>query len=235
MINRLIWLFPFIFFLAGYYSMHIIYHTDEIPTPSLIGMQLPDAFTLLSQHNLYPRILREKEDSDMPAGTILSQTPAPATQIKPQQSVFLVISKPAPLPRAPNCVNASKKAVLREAQARNIRTKLYSLPSIYPLDQCFAQFPSANRPVTDNTMIAYLSAGNRKPILLPNFKQLTIREAQEHLIGQSITLQITHTRPAPPHECSSCIILDQRPLAGSIVTLDESKPLQLNVQAMYQY
>jgi hypothetical protein len=83
-------------------------------------------------------------------------------------------------------------------------------------------------------MIAYLSAGSRKPIILPNFKQLTVREAQEHLVGQPITPQITHTRPAPPHECSSCIILDQRPLAGSIVTLDETKPLQLNVQAMYQ-
>lgn len=214
--------------------MHVIYHADEMPTPSLVGTQLHDAFTVLSQHNLYPRILREKEDSDIPAGTILSQTPAPATRIKPQQSVFLVISKPAPLPRAPNCINASKKSILTQAQARNIRTKLYSLPSIYPVDHCFAQYPSANQVVTDNTMIVYLSAGNKKPVLLPNFKQLTVAQAREHVLNQPISIQPTHTSPTPYHDCSSCIIVDQRPLAGSLITLDDAKPLQLNVQVIYQ-
>ncbi len=233
-VNRLIWIFPFIFFLAGYYSMRTIYHADELPTPSLIGMQLPDAFALLSERNLYPRILREKEDSDIPAGTVLSQTPAPATRIKPQQSVFLVISKPTPLPRAPQCINASKKTILNEAHARGIRAKLYSLPSIYPVDHCFAQYPSANQTVTDNTMIVYLSAGNRKPILLPNFKQLTVQEVQEHLATQPITTQISHTSPTPPHRCTACVIVDQRPLAGSLITLDDAKPLQLNLQVMYQ-
>lgn len=228
------WILPFIFFLAGYYSMHTIYHTDEMPTPSLIGMQLPDAFSVLSQHTLYPRILREKEDSDIPAGTILSQTPAPLTQIKSQQSVFLVISKPTPVPRAPNCINVSKKAILSAAQARNIRVKTYSLPSIYPIDHCFAQYPSANQPIVDNTMIVYLSAGNRKPILLPNFKQLTVHEAQEHLDKHPITLHTTHTTPTPHHNCSSCIIVDQRPLAGSLIILDDAKPLQLNLQVHYQ-
>jgi len=214
--------------------MHLIYQTNELPTPSLVGMQLPDAFSVLSRHNLYPRILQEKEDSDIPAGTILSQTPAPLTKIKPQQSVFLIISKPAPLPRAPHCINAPKKTILTQTQARGIRTKLYYLPSIYPIDHCFAQYPAPNQVVTDNSMLIYLSAGNRKPVLLPNFKQLTVQEAKEHLATHPVTLQITHVRPAPAHECSACIILDQRPLAGSLIALDDAKPLQLNLQAIYQ-
>jgi len=213
--------------------MQIIYHADELPTPALVGMQLPDAFTILSQHNLYPRILQTTEDADIPAGTILSQTPAPLTKIKPQQSVFLVISKPAPLPRAPNCINASKKTILKEAQARNIRVKTYHLPSVYPLDHCFAQYPSADQPVIDNTMIVYLSAGNRKQVILPNFKNLSVSQAQEHLINQPIALHPTHTTPVPYHECTSCIIVDQRPLAGSLIALDDAKPLQLNLQVQY--
>lgn len=214
--------------------MRIIYHADEMQTPSLVGMQLPDAFTVLSKHNLYPRILRETEDSDMPAGTILSQMPAPSTQIKPQQSVFLVISKPAPLPCAPHCINKAKQTVHIQTQARNIRVKMHSLPSIYPIDHCFAQYPAPDSVVTDNTMIVYLSAGNRKPIVLPNFKQLTVSQAQEHLVSQPITVHTTHTGPAPYHTCTGCVIVDQRPLAGSLITLDESKPLQLNLQVTYQ-
>ncbi len=232
--KRFIWLFPFICFLTGYYSIGLIYHADELPTPSIMGMQLPDAFTLLSQHNLYPRILREVEDSDIPSGTILSQTPAPATHIKPQQSVFLVISKPVPSPRAPHWINASKKTILSQAQARNIRVKLHYLPSIYPSDHCFAQHPTPNNIVTDSTMIVYLSAGNEKPLLLPNFNQLTVREAREHLVNQPITIHTTHTSPTYAHNCQDCIIIDQRPLAGSLITLDEAKPLQLNLQVVYQ-
>lgn len=232
--KRLLWIIPFLCFLAGYYAMRTIFHTDEIKTPSLMGMQLPDAFTVLSQHNLYPRILQEREDSDMPAGTILSQKPAPYTLIKPQQSVFLVISKPAPLARAPNCINASKKTILAQTQARNIRMKTYYLPSIYPIDHCFAQHPAPDNVVTDNAMIVYLSAGSRKQVLLPNFKNLTVQETREHLANQPITLHPTHTAPTPYHDCASCIIVDQRPLAGSLITLDDSKPLNLNLQVMHQ-
>ena len=232
--KHILWISPFFCFLAGYYSMRFIYYTNEIATPCLIGMQLPDAFSTLSKHNLYPRILQERDDSDLPAGTILTQTPAPQTQIKPQQSVFLVISKPTPLPRAPLCINASKKAILTQTQARNIRAKLYYLPSVYPAEHCFAQYPAANQPVIDNTMLIYLSAGSRKPIVLPNFKQLTIQEAKDHLATQPIIINATHTHSTPPHNCTVCIILDQRPLAGSIINLDETKPLQLNVQVMYR-
>lgn len=234
LMKQFTWFIPFLCFLTGYYSMRFIYHTHQIETPSLIGMQLPDAFRTLSEHNLYPRILQEREDSDLPSGTILGQTPAAKTQIKPQQSVFLIISKPAPLPRAPLCINASKKSILTQTQARKIRAKIYSLPSIYPIDHAFAQYPAANQIVND-TMIVYLSAGTHKPVLLPNFKNLTIQEAKEHLAAQPITVQTTHIRPTPPHDCSSCVILDQRPLPGSIIALDESKPLALNLQVSYQW
>jgi len=238
--KQLTWFIPFLCFLTGYYSMRFIYHTNQIETPSLIGMQLPDAFAILSAHNLYPRILQEREDSDLPAGTILSQTPAPQTQIKPQQSVFLIISKPAPLPRAPLCINASKKSIMTQTQARKIRAKFYALPSIYPIDHAFAQYPAANQIVND-TMIVYLSCGTRKPVILPNFKELTVQEAKEYLATHPITLSLTHVRSAhgepsrTTHDCSSCIILDQRPLPGSIIALDESKPLPLSLQVAYQW
>lgn len=228
------WFIPFLFFLAGYSCMRFMYYTPQIATPNLIGMQLPDAFGILSGHNLYPRILQEREDSDLPAGTILSQSPGPQTHIKPQQSVFLTISKPAPLPRAPLCINVPKKTVLTQTQARHIRAKLYALPSIYPIDYVFAQYPGANEIVND-TMIIYLSAGTKKPVILPNFKKLTVQEVKEHIATQPITLQTSHIRPVPPHDCSSCVILDQLPLPGSIIALDESKPIQMNLQVSYQW
>ena len=195
--KHFIWLFPFICFLAGYYSMRLIYHADELPTPSVIGhattRRIHRSFL---NHNLYPRILREIEDSDIPSGTILSQTPAPSTYIKPQQSVFLVISKPAPAPRAPNWINASKKTILSQAQARNIRVKLHYLPSIYPIDHCFAQHPTPNNIVTDSTMIVYLSAGNEKPVLLPtSSNSRCVKHANIWQISQSPSIPpILHQR-----------------------------------------
>lgn len=228
--KRFLWLTPFICFLVGYQSMRIMYHVDEIKTPSLIGLQLTDAFTILSHHNLNPRILQEKEDPDIPAGTILSQIPTTDSFIKPQQSVFLVVSKTPPIPRAPYCINRAKDVISKDAAAQNIRTKFFALHSIYPTDRCFAQYPAHNDPVTDGTMIMYLSAGNHKPVILPNFKGLSLDEVREYLENHPVTIQASHN-PAKSHtDCSSCIITDQRPLAGSFVVLDERKPLQLHFQ-----
>jgi beta-lactam-binding protein with PASTA domain len=129
---------------------------------------------------------------------------------------------------------------MTQTQARKIRAKLYQLPSIYPMDHAFAQYPAANQIVND-AMIVYMSCGSRKPVIFPNLKDLTVQEAKEHLATQPITIQTTHIRSAhgepsrTTHDCSSCIILDQRPLPGSIIALDESKPLPLNLQVTHRW
>jgi len=57
-------------------------NVDQIQAPALVGKQLQNAVALLSQKNLNVRFITQKEDPDLPHGTILSQTPAAGRNVK---------------------------------------------------------------------------------------------------------------------------------------------------------
>ena len=64
--KNILWLAPFICFLGGYFIVRSFFHVNTIPTPSVVGRSLHDAFTILSNHNLNIRLLTQKEDPDLP-------------------------------------------------------------------------------------------------------------------------------------------------------------------------
>ena len=88
-----LWVFPFISFLGGYFFLNSIYHTKGLETPSLIGMSLKEAVVLASAKNVNIRLTEEREDIELPEGTIIAQNPQPPLPIKPNQTLFCVVSK----------------------------------------------------------------------------------------------------------------------------------------------
>ena len=57
-----LWLLPFLSFLCGYQLIRSLYTVNTLTTPSIIGKEIQDAIKILSDNNLNPRILTEKED-----------------------------------------------------------------------------------------------------------------------------------------------------------------------------
>lgn len=212
--------------------MHQLFHIPEFATPSVVGKNIHEAFAVLSSHNLNARLLQEKEDPYLPSGTVISQTPQAGQAIKPYQSLFLLLSKQPSRINAPHCLQKKDTDIASLLQAHKTRAKIYRLPSVYPKGLCFAQIPLPQEPINDTMLTLYVSDGNKKPIIWPDFTQLPVPDVIDFLQTHDIQASIVHEHPYTAHQtCSACIVTDQRPLAGSLVSLDPEKPCVVQLQA----
>lgn len=195
----------------------------------MIGKNINYAAKVLSEHNLNLRIIAQKEDADLPEGTIISQTPAKQQMVKPQQSIFCVVSSQAQSTHAPYLLNNSINQAHELLKKEKIRNKSYWLASKYPEGTCVAQIPSAQEPLQQQSMVTYFSTGNKKTVLFPSLKGEPVDDVIEFLDKYNTKPSIQHTRSVDAnHQCINCIVVDQKPLAGSLIDL--SKPLRIQLE-----
>ncbi|HRN78132.1 MAG TPA: PASTA domain-containing protein [Candidatus Dependentiae bacterium] len=230
MIKNYLWTLPFLLFISGYIGIQVALHQPQITTPSLVGNSIHYAITVLSHNNLNIRILSEKEDADLPPGTVLSQTPAAGQLIKPHQSVFVLLSKQPPTHTVPNLLHQSIDDIKTLTKKSGINCRYYVLPSTYPLDTCFAQYPIAGQSLEHESLVAYIAAPLQKPIIWPDFYGCTVSEVQSFLSSYQVSIQVLHQYTLKNHTCSECVVINQRPQAGSLIMLDPEKPLHVQLQ-----
>ncbi len=231
MIKDYIWILPFLFFLGGYIAVHFFFNIDEISTPSLVGKNVYQALIILSDHKLNPRILDEKEDADLPSGTIMSQTPIAGQKIKPNQSIYLLISKQPATQKTPNLLNKKLNTIKKEVDTYNAHLQIYEIPHTHPKNHCFAQFPLPDNLLKHNTITAYVSSGNNMPIIWPNFTGYLITDALDFLQSHNIYPQIIHQNErGPGHVCKNCVIEYQHPRAGSLITINPNRPFRVQLR-----
>jgi beta-lactam-binding protein with PASTA domain len=234
-IDRLAWLVPFICFASGYFFLSYLYNVEKIETPNIIGKDLYTTFNILSSCNLNARLQATKEVHELAHGTVLNQIPAPGTLIKPNQNVYIVTSVKPQLQTAPKLINRSLSEIGSLLSAAGINNKVYYQQSNYPKNTCICHSPSYGEQIKDHKIITYISNGTTKPVILPNFKGKMVTTVLDAIKEQPIKVSLVHTTPQEHgHVCSStCTVVDQRPLAGSMVTLDAAQQLalQLHVQS----
>jgi serine/threonine-protein kinase len=229
-INNYLFLTPFFSFIAGYCIMQQFFYAPETITPHLIGKQVHEVLPLITQHKLNIRLINQKEEADLPEGIILNQTPSPGTTIKANQPLFLVTTKKPLTIRVPQSVGMHINEITTQLQTVGITPRIYYVSHPYPEKICFAQSPQANEPLEKNTLIIYASSGNNKPIIWPDFNGMPVQNVIEFLHNYNIEPHIirntTHTQQHQEY------VIDQRPFAGTLLTLDENKPLsvQLRIQ-----
>jgi serine/threonine-protein kinase len=223
------WTLPFISFILGYQLLALMTVTATLQNPSIIGLPLTEAIKILSDNNLNPRIMAEKEEPDLPEGTILSQTPAAQQRVKPNQPVFLVVArKPAPL-FSPPLLNKTTDEVGLALKRFNVHAKQYYLYAPTPREMCIGQYPSVQEPILGKKMTLYMSAGKNPLMLFPNLKSALLQDANSCLGNYNFTTKVFHSTPIEPeHSCSSCTVVDQKPLPGSII--DVRKPIYVQLQ-----
>jgi beta-lactam-binding protein with PASTA domain len=228
-LKEYLWFLPFISFLGGYILLDIMYRPKKLETPTLIGKPLKEAIALTSVHNINLQLLEEREDSELPEGTIISQNPKTNTTIKPNQTIFCVTSK-NPAVITPNLISENYETILLELKKQGIHSNGYFLDSQYPKGFCFAQSPKAQTSLDTKSITLYISDGSTKPVLFPNLKHKSVSDVTDFLKPYNIIPSIIHS-PHNPHEPNeTCIITDQRPLAGSLIILDPKKPPHVQLQ-----
>lgn len=226
------WILPFMSFLIGYSFLHYLFQVNYVEIPLLVGKTVDQVVPLLTELNLNMRLLHYKEGVDVPAGTILSQIPAASQRVKPHQSIFLVIAKQSHISCAPDVRNQTVEVIKNQLETRGIVPQMYYVPTIYPASHCVAQIPTGGEVLKDNKMILYLSDTSTEKIIWPNFISKRVEDVVEFLQVQGISAEIIHTYAATPgHFCSDCLVVDQRPLPGAIITFNTPvHPLRVQLQ-----
>lgn len=228
--KNFIWLLPFLGFLFGYQLLSFLTVSSELVVPSLIGLPLTQTVKLLSDQNLNVRIMAEKEDRDLEPGTVLSQTPAPGHKAKQNQPIFLVLSKKPKKIFAPHLLTKPQDEVNHTLNQLNLRAKTYTLSYPAPTGTCIGQLPEEKEVVHDNKMILYVSSGKSSLMLFPNFKGSTVQEVREQVAHYPMQFKLFHSQPVDEgHQCTACVITDQKPLPGSLVDVRLPIVIQLQV------
>jgi len=221
---------PFLSFLLGYMVMQQLFRTPTTITPHLVGKQVHEILPITTQQNLNIRLINQKEEADLPEGMILNQTPHAGTSIKPHQQIFIVTSKKPSVIRTPNCVGFSLDDIATNLQTQSIRPRIYYLPHVYPEQICFAQSPISQEPLEKNKLILYISSGNSKPVIWPDFTNLALQEVTDFLNIYGIQPYIINDASHKGYTNDDYIVVDQRPFAGTLLTIDEKQPLSVQLR-----
>lgn len=224
--------FPFACFLTGYVVTHCVLHKEEVVLDNVIGKSLQESVAILSKKNLSVRLLHEREDSVLPEGTVLDQIPKPFQHVKPQQNIFLTISKKERPLLVPDFCGQPEQELVVLAQRAGIDVKVFHLPSDIPKGRCIAQQPLAGSFFEKNrNMLVYVSTGQQSLYVLPSFIGMMLPDVESGVKHTSLMIEVFHSvSVAEGHTCQRCRVVDQRPLGGSIVSLD--RPLTVQIQVV---
>jgi len=236
MLSRILpylWITPFISFLLGYCALTFFHHNKKIATPAIIGKTVDKALISLNEHNLTARISDKRDDADLPEGTVLAQIPVAGTIIKTNQTVYITISQKKCGSITPNLRGKSlhEAQALVEQQAQKILA--YTIPADAPDNSCIAQFPQAGTLSSEKPIIVYVARANTKPVLMPNFIGKSLDEIVSFLSLHDSAPTVVHSRRFENdvnHHCTQCMVVDQRPLPGTLVILNADKPLPVQLQ-----
>lgn len=226
----LYWVTPFVCFILGYQCFSLFFYRSVIQTPPIIGKTLPEAATILSKSNLNMRMITEQEDSDIPAGTIISQTPRAHSAIKPQQTIFFVLSKRPAQPCIPDVRETTASHYSKVLRNLKIRHRTFLVQSDKPEGTCLAQIPTAGQEISTSGALLYIASQDSDVLLFPSCKGKSITEVKQFFDKYSIPVTVYHTHSVPDyHTCDRCVVFEQKPLAGSFVSLKEPFSVQLKV------
>lgn len=227
MIKRLSisWAIPFLGFAFGYLATYWFVQTSSVITPSVIGKNLQESVEALSKQRLGIRLLKEQEDSSMPEGVLMDQFPRPGQSVRPNQDVFVTISKRPKLFQAPNFLCLKHKDILGIAAKHGIDVNLVFLYSAHIPNTCYAQAPRHGVEMKTRKMIACISQGIFPLIIMPNFKGHELGEVKDFLDKSNVHFDLATTGKS----LDNCVVTEQSPMPGSIITSDRPVQIQLQV------
>ena len=211
--------------------MSYIYQTKSTQTPILVGKTVQEALCITAQHSLSIKLIKEQEDPELPSGTIMLQNPQPHTPIKSHQTIHCVVSKKTEQ-QTPFLLGRNIKDCTPELEALGLKYKIHALASSAPEGMCIAQDPAPGTTLSLKFITLYVAKGILQHYMFPDLRQKSVEKVQTFLSNSPVTIQIMHAFEMPEdHECTNCIVSEQRPRAGTIVFIDKEKPIRVQLVA----
>jgi len=180
--------------LGGYaiYAFNNWMSVPVVEVPDIVGKNQVEAQELLVECGLVPRLSAEKYDPDVPANTVISQSPLGGEKVKKGREVYYVLSKGESLVNVPDV----RDLTLREAQLEleNNNLELGNVDHVFhdtvPEDHVITQNPRANTSVSIGTRVDLsVSKGpQEEKTVVPRLIGLLLDKAESTLKENSLEL-----------------------------------------------
>jgi hypothetical protein len=226
-----LWIAPFVSLVAGYVSMRMLITPATIKAPSVSGIPVELACKILSEHNIAMQIIQYKVDPDTPHNTVINQTPAAQHTMRPHQTMFLTVSQEPIAQKAPDLYQKNNDSIKNMATPLGIKIYYYPLKVSFVKERCFAQYPAASSPLAQRSMVAYMACPNAEAVIWPQCVGRPLDEVLQFLEKFSVKPHISYESGHDQLHDEQYVVVDQRPIAGSLIDFkEEKKPLvQLKV------
>jgi len=230
--------------LAAITTMHFAIHGTEVQVPALKGMTVADARSQAAGLGLNLDVDNRYYSSDVAAGHILTQSPAPGSIVRREWHVRVAESLGAQQVDVPDTIgmNERQAALKLRLVGLTVGTTAHLPFAKAPEGTVLAQDPPAHARGIDgpsiNLLVAAPPDASADGFLMPDLKGLTLEAAQAQLAHVGLTaappsfvdvavpsVGADGTAPKPPVVPNTVIL--QQPAAGSRV--DASTPVKLTI------
>jgi beta-lactam-binding protein with PASTA domain len=219
-------LIPFIGFLCGHILIWQIQKPKVLACPSFIGLSLLEGSMKATQQKVYLKVIKTITDDGIVPGTILMQYPKEKSFIKEQQIVYISVSIITPPLEAPPFLNKKLDTLYEISDITTLTIDIHHLCSSYPASIIFAQNPLPGKIIQNNKVTIYVQRDEDPLYVIPNLTGHTLQDVTEIFDLH----QIPYTCDPMPIK-KNAIILDQRPVAGTIVSKKNLKMIYLHCLA----
>lgn len=209
--------------------MSTSYHTENVPAPNLIGKTSADAVRICAEQSATFRLFEEKIDTHLPDGTIVAQDPVPGTPIKPDSPVWCTISKKLSS-AAPRLIGLTHEQISQKTEPLGITCTYANIDSTHPVGTCIAQYPLPTHALPDAHMTIYLAHQKAHPVIMPHLANRYLTDVLQFLHEHGCIAEIFFVTPREAsHACGACVVIDQHPKAGAILTSEKIKNLHVQL------
>lgn len=201
-------------FAWAFFSFGNFWSSENITVPNVVGKPVEVAETTLKKLDLKVSV-DEIASDDVPAGQVISQTPAAGTNVKARRIIHLTVSKGGSAMLVPDL----KGLTLEQAKERLDKMGL-TLGAVEngndpdkPSDVIIAQSPESGAKATKGTRVNIVINMKQK-VHVPNVVGMTLADARNTLLSMKLSVGTINASDGTSTDDSSAIIISQDPAGG---------------------
>lgn len=198
-------------------AIRIALRSNQVSVPNLTGVAMDRAERTAASLDLEVKVEDRLYSEKYAASHIVSQVPAPGTQVKEGQHIHVLVSLGPPRVVVPDLAGSSVRAA--QISATQLGLTVGDVVGVHwpavAADQVVAQDPPASTPQMRRPAVSLLvSLGEPDPAYVcPRFVGMALTQAQSLIEGSGFSLGAV--TPVPGAGSPSGVILEQSPAAGS--------------------
>ena len=199
---------------GGYIFITKMLNIKEATVPTVVGLAEADAQKMLESKGFTMEVTEKIHSVDIPAGSVVSQSPKGGEKNKQINPVKVVISEGAEKVKVPTLINKNYDQVdillqnlgLKEGEMKQEYSKL-------PLGTVISQDIEPNTEVNEGTAIGYTISMGPEKIIMDNYIGLNIDDVKDQL--KSLDLILGTIKYVNSSEYANNLIVEQGVKAGA--------------------